>query len=256
MYCTNCGNLISAKHQYCTKCGNSILRTKSTINLPEEKSVETMAFETDAAPKKIIKIKVSQYGAEVVNHKTQTHFSGKSIIKNILAWLFMILISLSCYYYYVTRILKLDFISYLESKYSQIVDGKKVLVNDFTTDFWSVKKRDIKSNIEIKPINFNIVSNQIAFSKNGLIYFYFDRVNNQGRINIDNQFYNLNYFNSTEEFFEMKGDNNIKILTSKPISEDRGGDCSYGKFAVVKIFDGYTTTEFENFEYQDCPALE
>lgn len=103
---------------------------------------------------------------------------------------------------------------------------------------------------------------QVTFTKNGKVLFYYNQNEKTGKIRIDNKDYPLTKYQFINN--QDKGKKDAYRLSGKNITieapgmtvdnSNEGGDCVYGKVAVVKITADGNLITLTNVTVQDCPA--
>ena len=103
---------------------------------------------------------------------------------------------------------------------------------------------------------------QVTFSKNGKILFYYNQNEKAGKIRINDKEYPLTQYQFINN--QDKGKKDAYRLSGKNItieapdmtvnSNNEGGDCIYGKIAVVKITADGNLITLTSVNVQDCPA--
>lgn len=97
---------------------------------------------------------------------------------------------------------------------------------------------------------------QVTFSQKNKTLFYFEGKSKKGKIVINGTAYVLSKLSiSNNGSYRISGEQVTISTSSAKWDADHGGDCAYGKVALVTIVLNGASTTIRNVELQDCPEL-
>ncbi len=109
--------------------------------------------------------------------------------------------------------------------------------------------------LTISPLNTEGDLGQVTFSQKDKTIFYYNLRSKKGKIKLNGTEYMLNkyYFDSKSGSYSLSGDKVSIVAPNCKYAASEGGDCGYGKFAVVTITLGKGILMLNKVEVQDCP---
>jgi len=109
--------------------------------------------------------------------------------------------------------------------------------------------------LTVSPLNIDGDLGQVTFSQKEQTIFYYNLKSKKGKIRLNGVDYILNKyaFNSSAGSYTLSGEQVTIVAPNCKFKESKGGDCGYGKFAVVTIKLGTDILILNKVEVQDCP---
>lgn len=109
--------------------------------------------------------------------------------------------------------------------------------------------------LAISPLDIEGDMNQVTFSQQEKTLFYYNLKSKKGKIKLNGNEYILTKYavNSTSGSYILTGDKVSIVAPNCKYAASEGGDCNYGKFAVVTITLGAGNLKLNKVDVQDCP---